>query len=398
MIFSLQQEQARVLVRQWLADENRKPIFRLFGYAGTGKSTIANDLASEVDGQVLFATFTGKAALVLRAKGCPSAQTIHSLIYIPRDKSVSHLATLQAEIRTCEDVDRRRELQLMVDAEKENLRRPSFSLNLESPLRDAKLLGLDEVSMVGRTIAEDLLTFGCPILALGDPAQLPPVKDTGYFTDAEPDFMLTEIHRQAEGSPIIHLATQVRNGKRLVQGEYGSSRVIPKGTLSIQELAAHDQIIVGRNATRHVINRRIRTEVKGYEGHLPVAGDILVCLRNDRDSGLLNGSQWEVQACHIVDEDKLGLVIRQHGVVDSYPFEVIGWRHYFEDREKDIPHYEMKEAQAFQFGYALTAHKAQGSQYGSVAIVDESSCFQHDAKRWLYTAITRASEKVTVIQ
>ena len=141
--WSPQQDAAIKSVRDWLADPAGKQVFRLFGYAGTGKTTLAKELAASVKGTVLFATFTGKASLVLRKKGCESASTIHSLIY-----------KVEVNERTGE---------------------ATFILNYDSDLTDASLLVVDEVSMVGREIAEDLLSFGKRVLVLGDPAQLPSI-------------------------------------------------------------------------------------------------------------------------------------------------------------------------------------------------------------------------------
>lgn len=397
MEFSPQQKQAHDQVKTWLADPQDQ-IFRLFGYAGTGKTTIAKVLTDEVEGGVYFMTFTGKAALVLRDKGCPGATTIHSMIYTPKIKSMSHLAALQRQKRELTDPGILADIEYKIGKEKENLRHPAFNLNLQSPIADAKLIVLDEVSMVGNQIGSDLVTFGVPILALGDPAQLPPVGDGGYFTNQEPDALLTEIHRQAEGSPIIHLATEVRNGRMLKQGTYGESMVIAKGVHKIADMVKYDQIIVGKNETRRVINNEVR-KYKGINQHLPMTGEMLICLKNDKETGLLNGSQWEVQSCEVVDEDMLCMNIRAPGnSEDNYAFEVMAWRHYFEGREKDIAPYSMMEAQHFDFGYAITCHKSQGSQYGSVVVVDESQCFRQDARKWLYTAITRAADRITVIQ
>jgi len=395
--WSPQQEQAIQGVRSWLKDGEQQ-VYRLFGYAGTGKTTLAQHLVSEVSGPVLFGAYTGKAALVLQSKGCANAMTIHQMIYLPRERSQERLAQLQADLNAEQDTDRRREIAAELAEEKDNLKRPTFTRNLESPVLHASLVVLDEVSMVGRQIAEDLLEYGTRILALGDPAQLPPVKDGGYFTDAEPDIMLTEIHRQAEGSPIVSMATSVRNGERIAYGSYGDSRVVEKGTLGIEELAAHDQIIVGRNATRRTINHMIRETVKGFASGLPVAGDKLVCLRNNRNSGLLNGSQWVVDDCEVLDDDRIKLWVHSFDSDDPYTFDVVAFRHYFEDRQDDIPFYEMREAEHFDFGYAVTCHKAQGSQWGKVAIVNESHCFREQSSKWLYTAITRAADQLTLIQ
>lgn len=400
MNLSPQQIAASEAVKRWLDEPKGKPWFYLAGYAGTGKTTIAKALAENTDGTIAFMAYTGKAALVLREKGCSSATTIHSQIYVPVSKSQEHLAKLQAEHRACSDDDRKRELNALIAKEMENLRRPSFSLNLQSQIINARLIVLDEVSMVGRQCGQDLLSFNVPVLALGDPAQLPPVGDAGFFTGHAPDMLLTEIHRQAEGSPIIKLATMVRSGQLVLpQGDHGDSRVMPKGVLSIEELAAHDQVLVGRNKTRRTINNRIRKEVKKFDEHLPVAGDLLMCIKNDAESGLLNGSQWECHSREIVDEDKMLLTIRAPGnPEETYPFQVMAWRHHFEDREKELAPYEMREAQAFEFGYAITVHKSQGSSWKKVAVVDESAVFRQDQAKHLYTAITRASESVTVIQ
>lgn len=396
--WSPHQQHAIEEVRDWMQDpQDPRQVFRLFGFAGTGKTTLAKHLVEEVEGRVLFAAFTGKAAMVLQSKGCHGASTIHSLIYTPREKSQARLAELRQQLSSETDSDRRRELAVLVSEEEANLHRPAFSLNLHSDLRDAALLVLDEVSMVGSRIADDLLSFGTRILALGDPAQLPPVKDEGFFIRADPDVMLTEIHRQAEGNPIINLATKVRVGRKLAHGNYGESRVIPFGTTTIGELSLYDQIIVGKNDTRQIINRKIRTEVHGRESHLPVSGDKLVCLRNNRDSGLLNGSQWLVSDSEVIDEDRIRLWIYSVDDTDPYVFDVIAWRHYFEDRVDDIKFYEAREAEAFDFGYAITCHKAQGSQWPRVVVVDQSSVFRDQARKWLYTAVTRASEAVTVI-
>lgn len=383
-------------VLDWFANGD-DPVFRLFGYAGTGKTTMAQAIAEAVDGRVLFGAFTGKAAYVLQEKGCHGASTIHQMIYLPREKCGYHLRELQRELRVTEDEDRRRELQAMIQVENANLRRPAFTLNTMSEVQDVSLVLLDEVSMVGREMARDLLSFGTPVLALGDPAQLPPVGDGGYFTDAEPDYMLTEVHRHAEESGVLQLATRARHGQGIPHGDYVESRVVPPGTLSIEEVAAFDQVIVGRNNSRRILNGMIREHL-GHQGHLPVRGDRLVCLRNDHEVGLLNGSQWVVVTDPlVVDDDTLELCI----VPDGRPgeqFEVLAHRHYFEGREDQLAPWDVREAQAFDYGYALTCHKAQGSGWSNVMVRDEGHVFREHHNRWRYTAITRAAESVTVVR
>ncbi len=200
MDWSAQQEKALREVADWIAEPGAPQVFRLFGYAGTGKTTLARHIAGDVEGEVQFAAFTGKAALVLRSKGCGEARTIHSMIYRPKD----------------------------LDSDE-----PSFVLNEDSPASKASLIVIDECSMVDEDLGRDLLSFGKKVLVLGDPAQLPPVKGGGFFTEQQPDVMLTEVHRQAAGNPIIKLSMQVRAGERLALGEHGVLRVISRNAIDV---------------------------------------------------------------------------------------------------------------------------------------------------------------------
>lgn len=405
--WTAQQREALSLVSEWF--KGPEQVFRLFGYAGTGKTTLAQACAKRCGGTVLYGAFTGKAALVLQQKGAHDASTIHRLIYTPKDKSSIDLAQMRENYNTelmrdlGEKITKKeqaayekrcRELAREITKEEERLKQPAFVLNPDSDVQDANLVIIDEVSMVGRKMATDLLSFGTKVLVLGDPAQLPPVGDGGYFTNVEPDVLLTEIHRQEEGSPIVELATQVRKGETLTGGEYGESAVLPKGSLDIHAIAKFDQILVGRNKTRHIINRRIREEVLGRLSPLPTVGDRLVCLRNNHELGLLNGSLWVAQEVNAIEgEDTMLLKVKGE---DGREVDTLVHTGHFVGKE--IPFRERRNADEFDHGIALTVHKAQGSQWGSVFVVDESSAFRQDAARWLYTAITRASERVVIVR
>ena len=369
MKWSSEQDAALAAISRWIKGGGQQ-IFRLFGYAGTGKTTLATHFAEGVDGDVVFGAFTGKAALVMRRRGCRGARTIHSMIYRP-------------------DVDG--------EGSGEDGEGPSFLINRASPVRDAALVIIDECSMVDENLGADLMSFGRPVLVLGDPAQLPPVKGGGYFTEAEPDAMLTQIHRQAADNPIIRLAAQVRTGERLEKGTYGETRVISRRDLDTNDVVSADQVLVGMNRTRRLYNGRLR-ELNGFESLSPEVGDKLVCLRNNHKKGLLNGGIWTVS--ELVPGKGKRIVVRalpEGAFPGAKSTRLRIHPAYFDGTEGTLTPNERREADAFDFGYALTVHKSQGSQWDHVALFDESYAFREHRARWLYTGVTRAAEKLTVV-
>lgn len=411
MHWSPEQSRALTEVSRWL-NYGDQQVFHLFGFAGTGKTTLARHLAEGVDGDVIFAAFTGKAAHVLKQKGCENAQTIHSLIYHSQDKSRVRLKSLENQLEELikeldqsglkdeyiENHPQVRRLKSDIKIETENAEQPLFILNMESEARNAALIVIDECSMVDAKMGEDLLSFGTPVLVLGDPAQLPPVGGAGYFTEnVTPNIMLTEIHRQAQESPIIRMATDTRNQVPLTVGEWGEGCIVhPQGTkLDTDTMLSFDQILVGKNKTRKLTNAKLR-QLKGITDPYPVLGDKLVCLRNNSDLGLLNGAIFEVSDVVGVMDNKVFMAV--HPEDNLVSVEVSAHEHHFLGTEELLQWYEKKEAQEFAFGYALTCHKAQGSQWKNVCVFDESYCFRKDKWRWLYTAITRAADAVTVVR
>ena len=400
MDWSPQQEKALALVGEWI-ERPKKQVFYLAGYAGTGKSTLARHLSANVSGRVAFGAFTGKAALVMRSMGCRDATTIHSMLYVPYDKSTVKLRQLESELKriTEEPVDHAmwepKKLRKMIAAERERLKQPGFELKLNADVRNSSLIVVDEVSMIDERMGIDLEGLGVPILVLGDPAQLPPVKGGGYFTSRTPDFLLTEVHRHAEGSGIVELATSIRAGRRPPRGDYHGSRIIGKSGISVEDLLKYDQVLVGRNATRQRLNSKMRQSL-GRTSAYPVAGDRLVCLQNDHDAGLLNGGLFTVlEDAEGPDDGIMWIHIKDD--FDGRKRSVLAHVHPFEGRLDELVGWQRREAQLFDFGYALTVHKAQGSQWPRVCVVDESRCFPDHAQRWLYTAVTRAQESVDIV-
>lgn len=412
MKWSPQQEDALRTVRDWYNNPGQQ-VCRVFGYAGTGKTTLAKHFADDIEGAVLYGAYTGKAAYVLRKMGCSNATTIHALIYRSKEKGRARLKELEGqlcELRAelhaetpgdapeswVEEHRRVLDLKVMIAAERSDLSRPIFQLNPDSVVRTAKLVVIDECSMVDGQMGMDLLSFGVKVLVLGDPAQLPPVGGGGFFTeDVKPDVMLTDIHRQAKDNPIIHLATRVRNQQALELGHYGESEVCHRKLLP-PEVLSFDQVLVGRNKTRHASNRRIRS-LLGFDGDLPVPTDRVVCLRNNHDLGLLNGQIWHVQDIGDLGADRIVMTLLPDDA-GGHNIELEGHTHHFLSKEDKLPWWEAKEAEEFGYGYAMTVHKAQGSQWKNVLLFDESYCFRKDRWRWLYTGLTRASERVVVAE
>lgn len=366
MQFSNQQEDAIDAVGRWLRRRETQ-VFRLFGYAGTGKTTLAKHFAETANVQPAFAAFSGKAAKVMRDKGCVGANTIHGLIYAPEQDEKTGLVTFKRS---------------------------------DKLIRETDLVIIDECSMVGEELGKDLLSFKKPILVLGDPAQLPPVgNEGGYFTDAKPDVMLDEVHRQAQESNILKLATQIRNGKMPTRLFESTDLTITRN-ISVNQARQADTLLVGKNATRAAYNAKIR-RLKKIEGTEPREGDLLICLKNDKEMGLFNGSLWYVHEMKKPKNTAAGkLLYMELRSADnsSLHIRVQVFEAFFKDPEaaKKMDWRDLRESHQFDFGYAITVHKSQGSQWDNVVLFDESATFRSDRFAWLYTGVTRAAKHLTL--
>ncbi len=410
------QREARVGLSRWMSDEDDESQTRaLFGYAGTGKTELIKALVSRARGRWLFAALTGKAAHVMARRGCEGAATLHSIIYRPagedRARQLEEMRVRLMAMRTLASAGRLSDKELRELERDERLlrelsadRSPRFALWPNSPLAASDVRGIvvDEVSMVDATLGRHVESFNKKILVVGDPFQLPPVRKAGYFTEREPDYMLTTVHRQAAQSGVLALATFIREGGRVRDFTSRSDAAIARWSDSdrIDALClGAEQILCGTHRTRRELNRRVRA-LSGRSG-VPRPGDRLVCLRNDRDLGLFNGSQWVVldADCRVrsmtadfrlESEDEPGRVV-----------EVGSWLHHMASdpsRAEELrENPDRRDLMEFDWGHVLTIHKSQGSQWRSVVVFDESSSFRGQTARLLYTAVTRASEQVTVV-
>ena len=417
---SAMQAQAIATIKDWF--ENRtgeQQVFKVFGYAGSGKSTLVKHAMGELglaDGSdVLYAAFTGKAALVMTRKGTP-ASTIHSLIYRVSEATPAEIERIKEEIAGI-----RVGLPGMAVAERlfaesqlaslqlrlSDSHKPRFILNEQSALRDAKLLVLDEVSMVGDEMARDLLAFGKPVLVLGDPGQLPPVKGEGAFTRETPEVMLTEIHRQAGESAILRLATLAREGRPIPYGEH--DRYVWKmrrSDVAPEQMLKGGQVICGKNATRIQLNLAMKGAA-GFSSVYPGGlGEKLICLKNRNDLGLVNGMFLDLE--NIEDADELSFT----AAVKNEDGQKIGgererfriYKGHFDEHVAPDPererrdHWKKKTLIEAVWGWAITCHKSQGSQWPNIIVFDDGlGRTAEDRARWLYTAITRAEQGLVLL-
>ena len=410
-------------IERWLeAPVRRTPdVFKVDGYAGTGKTTLIKHVISRIgDDGVFCAALSGKAAFVMRSKGIENASTIHSLIYKTVAASADQIEKLKERIRTTPQTSANDEIVRRLKEQLRELERPSFKLNTDSKLRGARLLILDEVSMVGQKIAEDLISFGPPILVVGDPGQLPPVdgSETGFFDSIDADVTLTEPHRQEAGSPIIELATDIRLGRpwRKYGGGVAGNTIERLGSERLYAwMEKADQVICGLNRNRRKCNVEMLRRA-GFDNVFPAGrGEKLICLRNDHQRGLVNG--MPVALVDICDEghDKYFsarlLVTDEEGKLTDDRGEARIYKGFFETArdgneqriDDDRPLLNRERLVELDWGYCITAHKAQGSEWGSVLVLDDGWGLgrkggQEQHRRWLYTAVTRASRNVAVVR
>ncbi len=450
MILSEQQKEAITTVAGRLKGDFPEPLSYIAGYAGSGKSTILPFLLQEVGydpHRVAFMAPTGKAAKVMRkklsAQDFPNriATTIHSAIYRTRPAPVQqleqelfeHQENLQAYLAEggLQDSDRARRLIRAINNLEADLQRLyiedkfHFQLNVDSAIANAQVIVVDEASMVGEGMTQDLMSFGVPIIAMGDPGQLPPIGDKPGMTANRPDFFLTEVHRQAADNPIIHLATLARQGKDLPLGDYHD----PAGLLRARVMMRRDydpepligqwrdaiangeteanlaQVIVGTNRTRFRITQMFRQGLpKG-----PTQYEPLIVRKNSREHpGLVNGALAHCQSEYV--ELETGKVTCQMSFQDedgtSYK-DMTVYQGLFEEhhsgKKNGISADQRSAWRAKQrsihldYAYALTVHNFQGSQADHVVLIDESASFRDDADKHLYTGLTRAAETITVL-
>lgn len=384
-----QEEGLRIAIDRY---NHNEPYTVIAGYAGTGKSTLINFIIAALEvnpeDEVAYITFTGKASEVLREKGCPNAMTAHKLLYYSKQMPNGKF-----------------------------FYRPRPSLE-----KDYKVIVVDEVSMLPKDMWDLLLTHGIYVIACGDPFQIPPIdknQDNGILNN--PHIFLDEVMRQAKESNIICLSMDIREGKKINPFKGNDTQVFNKKDLCDGMYFWADQILVSTNKSRHDINSYIRDDLgRGFE---PEINDKVICLRNCWDTlsekqcdPLINGSIGTISAMHMesIDYIIMGQKVTAPVLVtdlitsnDEYKNLHIDYtalttgEKFFNPRQEYIIRKNKQNPELpieFNFGYAITGHRAQGSQWNKVLVLEESFPFDRiEHARWLYTTVTRAAEKLTLI-
>ena len=366
IILTEEQQTAVAKIKAWFEDKHAKLEYKLGGYAGTGKTTVIKAILKALsEHSTVVSAFTGKAVNVLERKGVP-AQTLHSLIY------------------DCEIVDKK----------------PTF---VKKGRRDVvyDLIIIDEASMISTELYNDLSSFGIKVLFVGDPGQLEPVGDNPNLM-LFPDFVLSKIHRQAEQSPIIFWANEIRQGRGLDKTlqPKGDGFLIRDKNIKTSDFFAADQLICAKNKTREAMNAKVR-EAKHLQPCTLVEGEKIIVLRNNIQEGVFNGMILFVKK--IVAEKLIGKYNKQPcwlcDCVDEVGkgYQLPIWKPPFQSptlltKDAFIP----RDVVYATYGYVITCHKAQGSEWDNLIVFDEWMP-EHiwDMKRWRYTAITRAAKQLT---
>jgi len=389
------QGQAVIDAKKWFTrnetngkDPNR--MFKIAGFAGTGKTTVVSEIIGELglsEDEVVTVAYTGMATSVLMRKGNKNASTIHKLIYdaVPIEEGG-------------------------------NVTKFEFTLKDELDNKKIKLIVLDEASMANEEILTDLKSFRIPIIAVGDTGQLEPISGASSAL-IDPDVFLDEIVRQALDNPIIYLSMLARQGQHIQYGQYGDSvQVVSREHMTLDMFSLADQIIAGRNATVQGLNKYYRNNIMNIQNPNPIVGDKLICLKNDwnyfiESNGigipLVNGLLGT-----LTDKNAHSKTLLYHSsfrpifadkefhnlYIDGVPF--VG--DYMEElNEKRLylfrkPIIESKGIQSFDFGYAITCHKSQGSEFNNLLLINEV-LNRRSHPKWLYTGITRAKENLILV-
>ena len=397
-----QEEGLKIAIERY---KNGEKYTCISGFAGTGKSTLVKFIIAAMgvkEDNVRYIAYTGKAANVLKNKGCSGAMTAHKLLYYS---------------------------QMLPNGQYIFKPRPTGILYQEG----IRVVVIDEISMLPKDMWDLMCSHNFYILACGDPEQLPPIPDPDSLEDPNnhvldnPHIFLNEIMRQAQESEIIRLSMHVREGKPLstFPSENKQVMIFKKKDLDISKLIWADQILCATNRTRNIINQEVRNYY-GFDSKMPQIGDKVINLHNE----------WGVESNHHnpLTNGVIGTIKEFSEQIINYPFwirkqnlsvpvitatisgdeeneefsniifdkaEILTGTSSLKKREEYLIKNKVKQRLPlhFNFGYAITVWKAQGSEWNKVLLFEEKG-WPRDAetrRRFLYTGITRAVDKLVII-
>lgn len=392
MILTNEQEQAlKTIITKY---KNHEKYVTVCGYAGVGKSTLVKFAIEALDvaeDKVAYACFCGKAAEVLRRKGNKNAMTLHKLLYdsIPRRGGGF-------------------------------FRKPKIKLEYD-------IVVVDEISLAPKSMLDMLLKHKVFCIFIGDNFQLPQIdkNEAHNFLDNS-DVFLSTVMRQAAESEIIQLTMKIRQGEDINYFQGQEVQILPHTQLNTGMLLWADQILTATNVKRHNINQEMR-KLLGYNSLLCNNEKIVVKRNywddcNEDGDALVNGTVGTIT--NIYDSFiklPLNIKIQNHTIPticgDITPefgasFKNINLDKNFLIKEEPCVDWrvsyqvgKMKNKigdilpKQITYGYALTCHAAQGSEWDKVLVLEENFPFDKtEHARWLYTACTRASEKLVLVR
>lgn len=374
--------------------DNYEHLYLTENFVVTHNTTLVKTLIQSLpninpETDVCYCAYTGKACQVLNKMGNKPTSTLHRLMFEYRPKITGGF------------------------------------IRIPRPTIDYKIIVVDECSMLPQEFVDMLLSYPIFVIFLGDPFQIPPIeKDKGNYLLNNPHVFLSEIMRQDKDNDIIDLTMKIRNGEYIKPFNGINAKVFGKSELTTGMLEWADIVICATNAKRNAINKKMR-ELKGFSGP-PQCGEKVICLQNNWDrlsennmEPLVNGLVGHIENVYTsfnpmpqfirgnvdVIDTVVGNFISETGeefgelTLDKKQFEsgeeTLDWKTKYKLGKSK---YKYLIPEQFAYGYAITAHRAQGSQWEKVLVIEENFPFENETHfRWLYTSCTRATQKLVVI-
>ncbi len=395
------QLEALSIFRTWYEKKQYKKqqILRIGGAAGVGKGVLIQyimDLYKFDIRSCWVVAYTGQAVNVLRQRGI-QAKTIHSSFMAAK------------EVPLYDEYGR------PITRDGIPLVTTKF-VPLKKISKKVKLIICDEYSFVPEDLEKLMAKHGVPILALGDPFQLPPVTGKQCFEMEDLDYVLTEIMRQHKDSEIVDLATRIREHDKIDPYKYNREvffanpmKTIEDTFLTYRACFRHAGMnICATNKQRQIITDLYREYIVKTDSPYPVAGERMICRRNDwnltvGDFPLTNGTTGicmsDVSRSNIDRKRGTYVMDFQPNFINNDYFDNLVCNFKFLDLPfGDKIMTRIDEGHMVEFGHAITVHLSQGSSAPGVTFMDGYRRDQEYMARLRYTAVTRATQWLVYIQ